>query len=173
MSNYEKDLPVSLLINNFDSKVLLLNLRHQDERTLEWKTMEKERQSMAYHTSSRGFQHIEWLKQSKSSVHSSTVSNSSSITRMHTIKPTLTYLSSKDSFKLTADLTVELLADDIVLYRKHWQKSKCNINDKIIQNHDDLILKLNISMKKTAPKYELSLLKWFTTNAKILNKKVK
>ena len=145
----EDDLPIDLLTHDFNSRVFLMFLRRQDERHREICTSERDGQLSSKYSSfnnSRGFARMKDYHDL----------SSRSCLPSHMI--------SQDGRTITDELSKQLLDDDLSIVRRHWQRSKMILSNKIEQLQTNLSFQADTSIKKVIPKCQAAVFKWTAKN---------
>jgi hypothetical protein len=138
------ELPIDLLTHEFNSRVFLMFLRRQDERHREINISTRDRQLPSKYCS---------------------FNNARGFTRMNDYLSCIpSHIISEDGIRITNDLSKQLFDEDLSIVRRHWQRSKITLSNKIEQLQTDLSSHANISLKKAMPKCQAALFKWIAKN---------
>ncbi|CAF1566243.1 unnamed protein product [Rotaria sp. Silwood1] len=148
-NNLSNELSIDVLTHDFNSRSFLLSLRRQNEKHREICTSEHDRQHPSKYCSydnSRGFTRL-------NKYHNSYVNSSISF-----------HIISENGIIMTDDLSKQLLDDNLLIVRRHWQKSKILFSNKIKYIQSDLSSKTNISLKKAMYECQGALFNWISKN---------
>lgn len=137
------EVPMNLLVNDFDSRSFLLSLRREDERIRELSTIEFNRQNRSNYSSiehRRGFARL--INVRKNSVSS--------------------HLMNDDGQILTDELSKQLLNDDLSLVHQHWQRSRQTLAKQILTLQSDFDRRTSTSLRKTMSECQKVIFHWIS-----------
>jgi hypothetical protein len=142
--NLSDELSIDLLADDFNVRSFLMYLRRENERNREIYTSRQHPSKYSAFDNSRGFARLIEFQSSNSSISS--------------------YMTSDKGMMITENLSQQLLDDNLILVRHHWQRSKMTLTKKIDAIQSEFNLQANTSLKRTINDCHKLFSNWISKN---------